>query len=454
MTSRFRILVLFPAILAFAQSSTAQIPQSEFEQRRATILNYADDGIILLKAKASEKEMEQPGWIQNASFYYFTGLGDQPSAILVLDGPRQEANLFVPPAPLSFGMPVQNLSQTPGSESAAALGLNSVRDWDGFESHIDKRIQEGITRLYLEKPRRPEPNGTPDGMMAVSGPFLLWEQSVSETFPNVEIISISEQISEMRWVKSAAEFKILRSNAVMTSRAMMAGARAIRPGAFQREVESAVVAGCLESGAQGPSFWPWTMAGPNAHFQNLIRSFYDYNGLNRKMQSGELVRVDVGCASNNYGGDVGRTIPVSGSFSDEQARVWNLLVSGYLAGIEAMQPGMSLDEVRAASQEAIRQAYQRADDTNMRTIAESMLDEFSGVNWHIHGVGIESGEAPGPRLESGVVLAYEPSFSWGNDAYYLEDMILITARGAEVLSNGLPYSATEIAAALSGTKAY
>ena len=349
MTSRFQVLVLFCAILTFVQSSVAQIPQSEFERRRATILNYANDGIILLKAKASETEMEQPGWIQNASFYYFTGLGNQPSAILVLDGPSQESHLFVPPAPLSFGVPVQNLSQTPGAESAAALGLNSVRDWNGFESYIEKRIGEGITRLYLERPRRPEPSGNPDGMMAVSSRFLLWERSVSEAFPKVEIISITEQISEMRWVKSEAEFKILRSNAAMTSHALMAGARAIRPDAFQREVESAVVAGCLESGAQGPSFWPWTMAGPNTHFQNLVRSFYDYNGLNRKMKSGELVRVDVGCASDYYGGDVGRTIPVSGSFSDEQAQVWNLLVSAYLAGIDAMQSGMRLEEVRAAT---------------------------------------------------------------------------------------------------------
>lgn len=441
-------------MMTMASITLAQVPLDEYQERRVNLLNQVRDGIILLKAKATEKEMEQWGWIQNAAFYYFTGLGDQPSAILVLDGPHQETHLFVPPAPLSFGVPVQNLSQTPGAESAEALGLNSVRDWDGFEAYIEKRMEEGITRLYLEKSRRPGPSGNPDGMTAVSGRFLLWEQSVSEAFPDVEIISITEKISEMRWVKSEAELKILRSNASMTSHAMMAGVRAIRPGVFQREVESAVVAACLESGAQGPSFWPWTMAGPNAHFHHLVRSFYDYNGLNRKMQSGELVRVDVGCASDYYGGDVGRTIPVSGSFSDEQVKVWNLLVSGYRAGIDAMQPGMSLDEVREASKAAIRQANQRAGDPNIRTITESMLDESSGVNWHIHGVGIESGEAPGPTLETGVVLAYEPMFRWKNDSYYLEDMILITGRGAEILSNGLPYSAAEIAAALSRTNPY
>ncbi|TDI69840.1 MAG: M24 family metallopeptidase [Bacteroidetes bacterium] len=449
MTSRLRILPLTCMLTVFAQTSVAQIPQSEIEQRRATILNYADDGIVLLKANASAKEMEQWGWIQNASFYYFSSLGNQPSAILVLDGLKQESHVFVPPAPLSFGVPVQNLSLSPGPESATALGLDSVREWGEFESYINKRLQDGVTRLYLEEPRRPEPNGNPDGMMAVSGRFLLWEQSISAAFPGAEILSITDKISEMRWIKSEAEFEILRSNAVMTGRAMMAGARTIRAGIYQREVESAVVAGCLESGAQGPSFWPWTMAGPNTHFQNLVRSFYNYQGLNREMQSGELVRVDVGCASDFYGGDVGRTFPVSGKFSDEQSKVWDLLISGYLAGIDAMRPGVRIDEVQSASMDAIRNVHLQADDSDISAIANAMLSETSGVNWHVHGVGIESAETPGATLEKGVVLAYEPMFRWNNDSFYLEDMILITGRGAEVLSSGLPYSAAEIEASLS-----
>ena len=160
MSSRLRILVVTCTLTLFAQTSVAQIPQSEIEQRRATILNYADDGIVLLKANASAKEMEQWGWIQNASFYYYSGLGNQPSAILVLDGLKQESHLFVPPAPLSFGVPVQNLSQEPGAESAAALGLDSVTDWGEFESYINKRLRDGVTRLYLEKPRYVESDVT------------------------------------------------------------------------------------------------------------------------------------------------------------------------------------------------------------------------------------------------------------------------------------------------------
>ena len=60
--------------------------------------------------------------------------------------------------------------------------------------------------------------------------------------------------------------------------------------------------------------------------------------------------------------------------------------------------------------------------------------------WHIHGVGIESGEEAVDPLTEGAVIAYEPTLEVGPDAFYLEDMILVTATGHRVLSADLPYT--------------
>jgi hypothetical protein len=68
--------------------------------------------------------------------------------------------------------------------------------------------------------------------------------------------------------------------------------------------------------------------------------------------------------------------------------------------------------------------------------------------WSLHSVGVESGETALPTLVNGSVIAFEPIFSVGADAYYLEDMIHITSTGAEILSVGLPYTAAEIEAAM------
>ena len=78
-----------------------------------------------------------------------------------------------------------------------------------------------------------------------------------------------------------------------------------------------------------------------------------------------------------------------------------------------------------------------------RAAAAAILGAGEGT-WHIHGVGIDSGEDIPETLRAGMVVAYEPGFSIGPDAYYLEDMVLVTDNGHRVLSTGLPYTAGEI----------
>jgi Xaa-Pro aminopeptidase len=85
-----------------------------------------------------------------------------------------------------------------------------------------------------------------------------------------------------------------------------------------------------------------------------------------------------------------------------------------------------------------------------REAAAFLLSEGGSGIWGIHGVGVESGEEALDPLEAGSVLAFEPMLQIGAHAYYLEDMILVTADGHEVLSAGLPYTATEIEDAMAG----
>ena len=79
-----------------------------------------------------------------------------------------------------------------------------------------------------------------------------------------------------------------------------------------------------------------------------------------------------------------------------------------------------------------------------RRAAVALVEGGDGV-WHVHGVGLDAGEERLERLEAGSVIAFEPMFSVDEDAYYLEDMILVTEQGHEILTPGLPYTAVEIA---------
>ena len=346
------------------------------------------------------------------------------------------------PAPLSFGQEVAGLSPPSDARAAARLGLTRIVPWDGFVAWVGSRVAAGA-KLYVDAPRRPEMTGAPPGMPPVAGRLGLWRYALETTFPRATIAAAGAVINRLRWTKSEFEVDILRQNALATVRALHAAAGSIEPGVTQRQVEAAIVSGCLEAGTQGPSFWPWTMSGPNAHMDALVGAFYSYEHLDRQMRNGELLRVDIGCHGANYGADVGRTLPVGGSFSATQAELWNLLVAGYLAGLEAMADGVSVTEVRAASRTRIRELGATL-GSDVARAAVAQLDMDSA--WHLHGVGIDSGEEALPVLEAGAVIAYEPMLLIGPDAFYLEDMILITEAGHEVLSAGLPYPAETLEA--------
>ena len=129
-----------------------------------------------------------------------------------------------------------------------------------------------------------------------------------------------------------------------------------------------------------------------------------------------------------------------------QVEAWDMLIRAYRAGISAMRAGVSLATVREASHKEIELARESLQSDYARRGASTILASPLSAIWHIHGVGLDGGETGTDRLEAGSVIAFEPMFSVDEDAFYLEDMILITETGHEILSKGLPHTALEIEA--------
>lgn len=434
----FSILVGFGFFPCVPPLVNGQSLTDEVKLRQSRLMHALGDGIVVLPAHSEAKKMEQPAWIQEPSFYYFTSLATAPGAILVLDSPLNRVLLFAGNTPESFGMALQDHLVLNRPDWIEQSGVSGVLPFSSFESYIRSRIEDEVTTIYLDQPRRNEPSAVPGGMLHVSGFHRLWRQSLETAFPEATFESAAEAIDALIWVKSAREIDQLRVNAAASAAALRAGMLSIQPGVSQRIAEAAVVSGCFDNGMDGPSFWPWVMSGPNAHIRQVVKSFYSDTHLNKPFEKGELVRVDVGCFGSGYGGDVGRTVPVSGTFTPEQTLVWDALVAGYHAGIEAMKAGVTLDEVIEASRAGILEWAQSKPASF--EVANKMAEQ-GGVSWHIHGVGIESAEPTLPTLQAGTVIAFEPMYSTDTDAYYLEDMILITQSGAEILSKGVPYDA-------------
>lgn len=439
---------------ASTQPGSQLTTSATFRERRGRAMKAAQDALILVRSRSSVMAENEDGFRQNAAFYYLTGLENAVGALLVMDSRRHETWLFVP---ASGQLPrIGSLMHSPyayvesGHASANRLGLDHVLTWDEFAPFVDRRLAEDPS-LVIRGPFANDKTSIPPATLIGQDSAGLWESVLKARWPQAKFGAMPDAVA-LRAIKDANEVATLRRVAVSSSAALRAGLAALRPGRRQRDAEVDVVAACVGAGADAISFWPWLMTGNNSNIEVAFQSLADSRFLDRRMDAGELARVDVGCAQDHYQGDVGRTAPVSGRFDQGQREAWDLFVAAYRAGLDAIKPGKTSKDVFAAWQLEFQRRRPQLRTAFGRRTAEVALSGAGTKFWQMHGVGLESAEGFVETISVGQVLAFEPILTVDGVGLYLEDMIIVTQRGAEVLTRGLPYTSFEIEAAMRHVK--
>jgi Xaa-Pro aminopeptidase len=244
--------------------------------------------------------------------------------------------------------------------------------------------------------------------------------------PGLRTENAYSRIARLRMVKSPAEVAALRRTVEITVRALREAIGAVQPGVTERELTGRFEGACRRGGAQRFPFTPIVKSGPNALWPwRVLATHYDRR--NRMLQAGEIVIFDVGCEVDYYVSDLGRTFPVWGRFTDQQRRAVDLVTAVSDAILAAVRPGTTLPELQRVALAAIPEGEHR----HMQT------GSFFG-----HHLGLDSGdpsllEAP---LEPGMVFTVEPWY-YNHDsgvAAFIEDEVVVTPTGAEVLTRDLP----------------
>ena len=403
-------------------------PAASFPARRAAVLGQLGSRLLIVPSQSSFKDDDQAGFQQATDFFYLTGLGDVVGSVLILDGASRSATLFLPHPNPAITRPAP---PTPGFDQV--LPVDSLDFW------MRRRFPAASGVLVSPNDARGQVK-TPAPM---AGTVARWEQYLRNLGWSREVGSGLEVTRPLREIKDADEIATLSRVGAMSGTAMLAGIRALKPGIRQRQAEAKVILSCLEAGGRH-SFWPWTMSGPHAVFTDLFNSFVDYEGHDRVMTAGEVVRVDVGCQTGHYMGDVGRTAPVSGRFSPGQREAWNLFIAGYRAGLTALKDGAKTTDVYQAALAKVRATAPSLKTAEGKKAAEILLGPNGTDAWEIHGVGLDDAEGMPAVLKAGMTVAYELMFMVDGDGFYLEDMILIEPNGYRLLTPGLPYTAAEI----------
>jgi len=428
------------AVALAASAALAQVPASAYLARRSAALARLGSDLLIVPARASFLADDQLGFVQAADFQYLTGLDELVGAVLVLDGAASTATLYVAPR-----NPLLTLGViAPGAESARRLQLSGVEPVEALEPRLRQRFAGAASGVYVAPVDARAPVAAPLPMAGSVARWQAWLTSLGAT----KVTSAVGVLRPLREIKDAGELAVLRRVGRTSGEAFLAGLRALAPGKWQHDTELAVVNACRAAGARGVSFWPWTMSGPNADFNSLWNTFVSYDHVDREMKAGEVVRVDVGCQVDHYMGDVGRTAPVSGTFSDGQREAWDLFIAGYRRGLTAIKDGVRPGAVYDAALGDVRRLAPSMTTEEGRRAAETLLGPKGIEAWQLHGVGLDDAEGLPEVLRAGMVVAYELMFTVDGDGFYLEDMLAVTSGGFEMMTPGLPYTAREIEAAM------
>ena len=434
-----------------AQTGSPTIDRARYAARRSAAFERLGSNLLVVWSRWAPSQTSQAGFDQDATFYYFTGAERIIGAILVLDGSTRRAEVFVQrPPPGSL----RALSEGgPSVDRAARLGVDGVSDWNAFAPYVERWLRGqprgvmfvddgGIESAFAGALATPF-----DSLAALANPHAAFRAALRTRWPNATIASDTGVAPPLRAVKDSSEIAVIRRVAANSAAAFLAGLPRFGSGRRQREVEAAVVETCTRLG-DGPSFWPWVMSGANAAFPTPFMAIFDPHNLDREMKAGEVVRYDLGCKVDRYLGDVGRTLPVTGTFTPDQREVVDLLAAVYRAGLSTIRDGADTAEMLRASvaEAASRRGAMR---TALGRRAAALLSEPDSLPfWQHHGTGLDLAE-PLPRvLRAGMVLDYEPIFVIDGQGFYMEDMILVTKTGYEILTKGLPSTAAEIEQAM------
>lgn len=250
---------------------------------------------------------------------------------------------------------------------------------------------------------------------------------VLSKLPATEIRSARRIMTDLRKVKSAAEIELVRGACAATVAGIRDALRTAAPGLVERDLAAIVELRCRQLGCERQSFPSIAGSGPNSCVLH-----YDRN--TRTLAAGDIVVLDVGGERAGYAADVTRSFPVSGKFSPEQAEVYDAVLAAQEAALAVVRPGVTLGDVHEAAVKSLERAQLRR--------------HFIHQTCHSVGLDVHDPWRRDIVLAPGMIVTVEPGVYDAARAIgvRIEDTVLVTESGYELLSAGLPRTRAEVEA--------
>ena len=418
----------------------AELPKEEFGERRTRVFTQMQPNSALLLFSEIEKRRNNDctyPFRQDSYFWYLTGFNEPNAALLLLKTEQSEkAIIFLRPRdPL---LETWNGRRLGVEHAPQQLNVNEAYSIEEFATVLPK-ILNNLTALYYV----PE--------IHTWGDKLVTESAVSFS----EIFDWRPMLSEMRLIKSPNEIRLMQQAGQITALGHIKAMQTTRPNRFEYEIESEILHEFNRHGARFPSYNSIVAGGDNA-------CILHYTENDCPLNDGELVLIDAGCEFAMYAGDITRTFPVNGKFSQPQREIYELVLKAQKRAIELLVPGNS---IKQANDEVIRIKTQGLVDLGiLKGDVDTLIEQQAYRQFYMHGLGHwlgldvhdvgSYGQDKQRILEIGMVITVEPGIYISEDAdvpeqykgigVRIEDNLLMTEYGNKILTAAAPKEIADI----------
>lgn len=427
---------------------------SIFKKRRAEFMRRMKDGaaLILSAPVAVRNNDVEHEYRQDSNFYYLTGFEEPESACLLLPhGKKEKYVLFVRPRNPQEEVWVGHRAGVDGA--VKRFGADKAYPI----SELPKRLEEylaGTKVFYFQMGTRPEA----DKLITEKFNGLRARARAGLSAPS-DLRDPAAIIHEMRLIKSAEEIKALRAACDASAKAHEMAMRATQPGMNEYEIDAVLKYFFRDSGSPRMGYPTIVASGENA-------TTLHYNENNRKMKSGDLLLIDAGTEIDYMTADITRTFPVNGKFTKEQKAVYSVVLDAQYAAIRHVKPGVTFNSVHDVAVKKLVEGLKNLGI--LKGPVQKLIEKKSYARFYMHRTGHWLGmdvhdcgayymNEKSRKLEKGMVLTVEPGLYFrAEEKFYpskfrgigvrIEDDVLVTSKGSEVLSRKAPKTVAELEA--------
>jgi len=416
-----------------------QFSKDFFKKNRASFSKKLEDNSVTFILSSIDKVKNRDTFYkfrQDSNFFYLTGLELKRSVLAILKSGGKISEIvfrkFLDPTLEKWVG-----KNMPEKEITAISGIKDIRDIKELDDFYRQIFNgPGMNKVFMYNEYIPE--------LIVPTYTQVFASNLRQKFNFINIMPVNSIIDSLRVVKDKCEIEMIQRAIDITAAGIGGLLKELKPGMYENECDGILSGNYIKYGSIQPAFQTIAASGAMA-------TVLHYEDNNRKTGKGDLILLDTGAEYKNYSADISRTFPVSGRYTSEQKKFYNIVLNASKAVMKKAKPGVKITDLQEITKETLFKGLY-----DMKMVKEK--SDLSKYYYHgvSHFLGLDTHDVGNTQtaLKKGNVITVEPGLYIAEKkiGIRLENDVLITAKGCENLSAQIPIETDEIEEIMSKRK--